>query len=236
MLIRNDSEYVLGSEWETSVRKLTGRREDYNPFQELGFSFLFAGPGIILYAVATLLHQFNWWLLIGVVLLVFGWGLSKPLAWGKPARRRYYFDKCVEENRVLTSDDVLFQMLMTPEVKLAVRNPAESWYAADCEWKIDQFIKSVAPYRNRKLPEQSEFLTAEWEARHGKVHEDSYLREISACTGYSVDLRKHVRGVVTGLRQKRLAQLQRSQLELQKAHERDRTELHYLQSAILQQR
>jgi hypothetical protein len=232
MLIKENTEYVVGTESKRSIRKLTGRRKDYSALQELGIKFACAGPGIAVYWMGTILYSSGWLVLVGVLLMISGGLGGGTYIVDTPATRRRYFARCVQENRVLTQEDVLFRMLMVPRlalmIEIAGKPGKQSWY----EWDIDVFLAEVAPYRNRVFPERSQFLEAEWESVHGKIYDHPRLLSGGDVAGCRADLQQNVRDVLTALRQKRLAWLQQEQIDLGMTKRHNGTELAYQQAAV----
>lgn len=233
MLINHETEYVLGTLSWWQRKKVTGRRKSYSLLG--GFLRAFAGavPGFICMLLGAFVLDNVTMVIIGGAVGFFG-GLMTMITWGSLPTSRYCFvNELKNQGRLITDDDILFQLVMTDDVKYMLEL-GELHSFDDVKERVDAFIEFLRPYREWFRPEQSEFLTKQWEKTHGKLYERPELIAIGEEACCVEELRDHVRQIVLGLRQKKAAALQRSQVTLIRLKANDGAELEYQQSALLQ--
>lgn len=228
MLINQNTEYVLGTPTKWELRKLTGRRSDYSFVSSTLRSLMGVVPGLILllFGVAYGVVSF---IIVSVVFAIVG-SFAAVFFWAEaPASRRLFADDLRNQGRIISDSDILFRLVMTDQVKAALRRQWYWGWGDGVKERVDSFIEFLAPHWERCMPEQSDFLTREWEQKHGKLYDHPKLLAIDGAGA----LRAHVRCVLFELRSKRAAQLQQKLTADSKRREQSLQDLEYQHAQML---
>ncbi len=232
MLINQSTEYVLGTPTKRELRKLTGRREDYPLFGGILRTLTAAMPGFFM-TVLGAAHENIVSVIAGIVVTLFA-GFLAAFVWVEaPSNRRFYASRLRDQNRLVTDDDILFQLVLTDPVKAALRRQQYWGWSDGVKERIDNFIKFLAPCRNRLDPEQSDFLTSAWEREHGRLYCHKEFVAVCEEAGGAHDLKRHVREIVLELRSRRAALLQQNLIDNSQQKEQNLQELAYQHAAML---
>jgi|GEM_PF-5183672 len=233
MLINHETEYVLGTLSWWQRRKVTGRRKDYSLPGWLLRTMVGAMPGLVCMLLGAFVLDDRMMVAVGGLFYAVA-GVVTMVTWGGlPLMRRHFVDELKDKGWLVTEDDTVFQLVMTDNVKFMLKI-SELHSFDDVKKRVDAFIEFLRPYQHWYLPEQSEFLTKQWEEAHGKLYERPELIAIGEEVCDVEGLQEHVRQIVLRLRQKKAAALQRSQMSLIGQRASEGAELEYQQTALLQ--